>query len=57
MAESLGSSRIGAPSSADAYFRRDLGLLVGQPTSCWCPCLPITIIPEGYNALVTNWPT
>lgn len=27
---------------------------MGQPTSCWCPCLPITIIPEGYNALVTR---
>ena len=54
MAESLGSSRIGAPASADAYFRRDLGLLVGQPSSCWCPCLPIMIIPEGYNALVTR---
>lgn len=45
---------IASASSADSYFRRELGLLVAQPSCCWNPFLPILIIPEGYNALVTR---
>ena len=55
MAETLSSATVMSPATADSYFRADLGLLVAQPSGmCWNPCLPVVIIPEGYNALVTR---